>query len=298
MTDRAFPSPNSDEVIGALERTGYLLEQRVASQVRSLGFSVTTGRAFEDPDEGKSREVDVYAIKRAWGDPSKDIQVLIQLVIECKRSTGPYVVLGRKPNGRDRSHQPHSHTMPISSVTWHDTQADHPRTIRVIPTWNWLGLHTLPSSPNLDSRKGVQLVRLNLQQNKWQTDNSSIFESTTVPLMKAVESFRPPRDTAEPPSYAVLNLCFPVLVTSGELFYVDGEEVAPIAEQVEWVSLERDIKMRSMTGLFNMDVVTYAALDLYLTNRVLAFSEAVAEEVARDPDRLKQGQLDAPPADL
>jgi hypothetical protein len=298
VTDRAIPSPSSDEVINALERTGYLLEQRVASQVRSLGFSVTTGRAFQDPDEGKSREVDVFAIKRAWGDPSKDIQVVVQLVIECKRSTGPYVVLGKKPTDWDRRHQPHSHTMPIRTVTWRDPQTDHPRTVQGMPTWNWLGLHALPSSPNRDNRKGVQLVRMNLQNKKWQADNSSIFESITVPLMKAVESFRPPLDTAEPPSYAILNLCFPVVVTSGELYYVDGEEVDPIAEQVEWVSLERDIKMKSMTGLFNMDVVTYDALDLYIADRVIAFSEEVAEEVARDPDRLKRGELDAPPADL
>jgi hypothetical protein len=295
MTSRLIPSPSSDEVVGALERTGYLLEQRVASTVRSGGFSVTTGRAFQDPHEGKSREVDVFAIKRAWGEPTIDTQIQVQLIIECKRSTGPYVVLGKAPSGFDRRNRPYSHSMPIDSVRWPKGQKGNTHYFGGTSTWEWLGFHELPSSPNLDDRKGLQLVRMHLKGKEWQTDNSSIFESLTVPLMKAVDAFRPERDTTRPPSYALLCLCFPVVVTSGELFYVNGEEENPTAERVDWVSVERDIKMESLTGLFNMDIVTYDALDRYLRERVLRFSEAVAEEVAKAPERLKQWRLDSPP---
>lgn len=38
--------------------------------------------------------------------------------------------------------------------------------------------------------------------------------------------------------------------------------------------------------------MTYGALERYLQERVLLFSEAVGEEVAKDPDKLKQRELE------
>jgi hypothetical protein len=279
-------------VISSLERTGYLLEQRVARKVRSAGFTAITGKAFKDPEEGKSREVDVFAVRKVWDSPSKDVLVSIQLVIECKRSDGPYVVIGRTPNAMDTHRQPHSHTMPISQVRWLEYIGEQTARQHGMQTWKWLGFHELPGSPNHDVRKGVQLVRMNLKNKAWTAENSSVFE-LTVPLMKAVEAFRPPRDKNPEPRYAHLCLCFPIIVTSGELFYVNGESEAPAAEQVDWAPLERDIDMNSMAGLFNLDVVTYSALDRYLQERVLSFSGAVGEEVAKAPDRLKRRELEA-----
>jgi hypothetical protein len=292
MNSRPFPSPTSDDVISALERTGYLLEQRVASKVRSAGFTVVTGKAFKDPEEGKSREVDVFAFKEVWDDSSRNVRVSIQLVIECKRSDGPYVVLGRNPTVLDTHRQPHSHTMPVNQVRWLEYVDERSARQYGMQAWKWLGLHELPGSPNRDTQKGLQLVRMNLKNKAWSAENSSVFESLTVPLMKAVEAFRPSRDNNPNPKYGHLCLCFPIVVTSGELFYVNGEAEDPTAERVDWVPLERDIKMDAMTGLFNLDVVTFGALERYLQERVLLFSEAVGEEVAKDPDKLKQRELE------
>lgn len=90
---------------------------------------------------------------------------------------------------------------------------------------------------------------MNLKGGAWSAENSSVFESLTVPLMKAVEAFRPARDTNLKPTYGHLCLCFPIVVTSGELFYVNGEAEVPVAEPVDWAPLEHDINMDAMTGL-------------------------------------------------
>lgn len=57
-------TPSNEEIMDAIEQSGYLLEQHVATQLESLNFYVKTNIAFEDPDEGKSREIDVSAVKR------------------------------------------------------------------------------------------------------------------------------------------------------------------------------------------------------------------------------------------
>ncbi|MEV5124731.1 hypothetical protein AB0K49_18370 [Streptomyces decoyicus] len=103
--------------------------------------------------------------------------------------------------------------------------------------------------------------------------------------MKAVQAFRPRSEPSGQHSWGCsrLNLCFPVVVTSGELYYVDGESKDPHPEDIDWVTVERDIEMESLAGIFNMDVVTYPALRHYLESRVLPFCNEVSAAVANDP---------------
>ena len=46
------------------------MEQEVATQLEALGFHVSTNMAFEDIEEGKSREIDV--IKRVAHNEEKE----------------------------------------------------------------------------------------------------------------------------------------------------------------------------------------------------------------------------------
>lgn len=91
-----------------------------------------------------------------------------------------------------------------------------------------------------------------------------------------------------------MDLCFPAVVTSGELFYVDADAEDPSAERVEWVSIDRDVDMEGMSGNFSMDIVSYDALDGYLATRVLEFSREVMEVVASDPEKLRTREISPP----
>jgi hypothetical protein len=135
---------------------------------------------------------------------------------------------------------------------------------------------------------------MNLKNKEWQADNSSIFDSLTLPLMKAVEAFRPSRDRSSAvPNYAHMELCFPAVVTSGELFYVDVDVEAPSAERAQWVSIERDVDAEGLKGNFSMDVVNYGALGEYL-KWVLEFADEVKEVVSSDPERLTIRNISPP----
>ncbi|WP_432185965.1 hypothetical protein [Streptomyces sp. Tue6028] len=295
MSDRQFPTPSSDQVIKALERTGFLLEQRVAKKVSETNFYVYTGRAYKDLEEGKSREVDVYAFREFYANEGRVITVGVKLLVECKNSSGPYVVLGRKPSENERSMQPHAHTLPVDSVKWEERGDDGRIRYMRKSTWSWLGLHDLPHSPGRDERKGMQLVRMHMKSGEWHADNASVFDSLTLPLVKAVEAFRPIRDRSSGvPSYAHMHLCFPIVVTSGELFYVDAHADDPSAEPAEWVSIERDIDMVGVTGKFSMDVVSYSSFDSYLNDRVVKFAEEVAAVVSADPEKLRTHDISPP----
>ena len=78
-------SPSSEDIVDALKQSGYLMEQEVATQLEALNFHVWTNWAFEDSDEGKSREIDVRAIKMVAQNKEKKLSAYLEIIAECKK---------------------------------------------------------------------------------------------------------------------------------------------------------------------------------------------------------------------
>lgn len=71
-----------------LRREGFPLEMKVAKSFQESGFGVRQGWHFRDPDEDKSREIDVLAsLESNTAHP-----YLIQAIVECKYIQYPFLV--------------------------------------------------------------------------------------------------------------------------------------------------------------------------------------------------------------
>jgi len=81
---------------GGVREFDYRLEQDLADFVEDLGFQVRTSAAFEDPDEGKSREVNVLAFTDIYRDGARKFGLGAELIVECKNSSFPLVFIGRR----------------------------------------------------------------------------------------------------------------------------------------------------------------------------------------------------------
>lgn len=66
-----------------LDVQGYPLEMRVARTLQSHEFRVIQSEFYEDPENGDSREIDVYAFQQR---KVADVLMRVSLAIECKRS--------------------------------------------------------------------------------------------------------------------------------------------------------------------------------------------------------------------
>lgn len=95
-------SPSEEEIMAAIEASGYLMEQEVATQLERRGLHVRTNVAFEDSEEGKSREIDVTAITRVAVDETEKVGALVELLVECKNTANPFVFIARPKNEADR----------------------------------------------------------------------------------------------------------------------------------------------------------------------------------------------------
>jgi hypothetical protein len=268
MTEQAIgQSPSSAEIISALERTGFLLEQRAALELKDAGFVAVINDAFPDPDTGKSRELDLYggmSYEVSDTGPSTSANVLI----ECKNTRDPYLVIGANT---DRW------TMLDESVipSFDPLKFQFRDKFSIV---NELDLERLPGDDRKESFVGFQLVQMNRNRSEWRADNSSVYDSIIYPLAKA-RQYHIDRNSTESDTkeglkeweFPFVTYYFPVLLTTAAIFTVTvSGEPAPAVSEVGWTTLQRAFNSTEFKTLFRMDVVNFASFHDYLLNRVAA----------------------------
>jgi hypothetical protein len=178
-------SPTEGEIMQALEASGFLMEQEVASILEDLGFHVQTGRAFQDPDEGKSRELDVWAFRKMSLSDDVDPQVGLYLLIACKNNSNPVVFLSRKKVTFDRDRDPIEYVFPVRRVeVWLDRQRSSLVEMHPFHTLGLADQHYYWRS----TMKAVQFVQLT-RRTTWEATHGGLFDSVFYPLAKAVMGF-------------------------------------------------------------------------------------------------------------
>lgn len=264
--DNSSSMPSALDIQTALSRTGFLLEYRVARSLRERGFDVDISRAYPDPTTGKSREIDVFAnLDCQIGDAN--IIVIADLIIECKNSSSPFVLIG--DHGGDYAHMDESTILTFDPLQLQFYKA--PSSSLEIE----LKLDHLPGSPLQGDFTGYQLLRLTRHGGTWKADNNAIYDGILYPLAKAwryqIKERRSELDDKDIKAweYKALFYIFPIVVTSGKVFTVDvtGQE-AEITE-AKWAKIKRSFSSNELSGDLRADIVSFDHLNEYLDSRVL-----------------------------
>lgn len=279
--------PTPEEVIDALHVSGHLLEQEVATELKQLGLDVVTNRAFEDVDEGTSREIDVWAHYTAHHDADQKISVFAQLLVECKATSAPYVVLTRPLTSFDRTQTPSELVFPVPHFESERRRNEKgEETWREIPAFHYLDLDSA-YWPWTENCRGVSLVRMDRSKGRWKADNRGTFTSLVYPLAKALRSFRSPfvtnRAYPRPEDWKTFVLFVPIVVLASRLYVVDGTSSAPIAQVSGRVRLQRELKSKSLQGLYGIDFVQRNELALFVKKTVIPFADRLAGLVKNSP---------------
>lgn len=85
------------EIKDALLRSGYLLESRVETILRKNWGYVEANPTYTDPDSGKSREYDIFALYPCYAGPNRFDFLFGVLLAECINNPQPLVILTKKP---------------------------------------------------------------------------------------------------------------------------------------------------------------------------------------------------------
>jgi len=220
--------PTSEEIIQAVRNSGWLLEQDSARSLDGHDFHTLMGWAYADPDDpSTSREMDVYGYRQFFKSDDLKLLVSARVLIECKQSANPYVLIGREAPKALRDRQPTEHVLRYQHLLTGTIQLDQQRSqIHSVPAWTHLGLHAMLGSPSLYGFRAGQMTRLD-RQKTWTADNRGIFNSLMYPLAKALRAAQknvkttdmvtttPMRDDG---SWTEVALNLPVVVTSAPLY--------------------------------------------------------------------------------
>lgn len=277
--------PTPEQVLDALDRSGHLLEQQVASDLVGLGYSVTTGRAFIDKDEGKSREVDVYAVKWLMNDEARRVRLAVHLLVECKKTSAPFAFLTRPVPRRSRPPEEVLITLHSREERFEEEGRTY---IRHAPTFEVLGL-SKEYWGTADPVKAVHISRLDRKGGEWNASNTGVFDSLTWPLAEAVRAFKAPYrnpnrgfDAARDWSYVMLFV--PIVVVGSKLFAADGTSASPEAKEVPHVRLHRELNGKGFQGEFSIDFVQRDAFVEFVRDTVDAFGRTMVDVVENDID--------------
>jgi|GEM_PF-768052 len=259
--------PNSNEIMDAIRDSGYLMEQDVATQLEQQGFHVRTNFAFEDPDEGKSREIDVRAIKRIAHDESSRISAFVELIVECKNSSNPYVFIARPKNNLDKHAHPDEFMFPYQYRMRKDLGGGKGLS-RNIAAFDYLGFDKIYAERQ-KVWKAVQFCRIDRKGGGWHANHGGLYDSIFYPMAKAITARKRevPRST-RPDEWKYFWFFFPLVVTSGDLFLINSAEALPSPIPMEHIAFQRELKSGKLSGSFMLTFVRESAVKAYLASVV------------------------------
>jgi hypothetical protein len=240
------------------------MEQRVAPVLERYGYMVTPNDEYEDPDTGKSREIDIHALSMR-SLYRREFQDLFNVVIlgACRNNELPVVAFSSRNFGLASINE-----LPV---------AGYPQTIA-----HDEGTERLDSYLSLDDRLhfytakrvATQYCRLAHRSGVFVADHGDLY-SDLDSLVKAVaaniadwkvpDSRLPELDLSGTEDDVNLAVIFPVVIFAGDLYECWQTKTKVHIRPVNHVVFLRRISARGLKGEFFVDFVRESYLRKFLS---------------------------------
>lgn len=277
--------PSPEQILQAIEATGFLMEQRVATQLEALGFHVWTGYPFEDPEESKSREIDVRGYLQPYHDVQAKLSVNVELICECKNADNPFVFITRRKGEHDNDRfSPCQFLLPFNTYETREGNITYERS--GLRHFNLHKCHYFYA----DNSKAVQFCKMARKGKDWEANQGGIYDAIFYPLAKAVvatrkedERLRNPRD---PSDWKNVTLIFAIVVLHGKIYQIDSMSEPLEAREVSHVSFIRELSSKAVSGQFLLDFTTEEGIPNFIKNKIFPFVDCVVDELKLAGDKL------------
>lgn len=274
--------PTEEQIVAALEQSGYLFEQDVASHLESEGFHIETSWAYLDSEQQKSREIDVRAIREVAKDETNKVKVLVELLVECKAFDSPLVFIERQKNQRELMHAaPSEYVFPKKyyrkKLTGNSYQEVTPFVHLSLRDKHYYFRETM---------KATQFSKIVRKGKDWVANHEGIYDSLILPMAKLME-FRKAEvlKFARGPDWKIVWLFFPMVVLRDHLFAYDPAGAGKLDKRGR-VTFVRHLESGNLKGFYMTDFVTFDYLDQYIQNEVAEFSGAIVDILSSNPRAL------------
>lgn len=245
-----------NKIIEDLKKSGFSSELLSRKTFIENGWSVNAGFGYLDKDEGKSREIDIFAT-RVSSRKIADKNVLhseFHVCAEVKKTEKPWIVFDQ---------QTHPHLM---SCAWNNL-------ISVIN----LPCKTHQISRQLAKHSPIALngwVASGIHESFKNPDQPSRWYSSFVSVSKAAEYYRDKCPNGERTTDDIMiepcefHFIQPLIILNGPLYRATLDEDGEIKiSEISTASFRFDYRSRNYeTGSYRVDLVTLEGLQQYLSN--------------------------------
>jgi hypothetical protein len=263
-----------EQIKEVLEKSGYLFEQQVATQIEQFGYHVTTNKAYQDQEEGKSREIDIVAHKEyfrlsEWGQEAIGV---CYLNCECKNSSSPLVFINRKKSLLDKSYTPDG----IFLIN--DPYSKHTSNI----LFHKLGLFENHFATNTE-HKAVQIWKINRNGNKTEAQHSGVIEGFIYPLVKSKKLWENqlPGDRDDK---KYCKIIFNLVITNAPIYTIDSMDENALPKPCYYAPFIRELRTRDFNGEYLITFVQYKELKRFFENEIGCFMDAIKAKYEEKPE--------------
>lgn len=249
------------EIKGALLRSGYLSEGRVAKVLIDNQYFVQPNVAFQDPETKKSRELDVYANYRASHFRSEfKIFVTTRLAVEVIHPPQPIVFFG----GRSMNLSPLLEKMRFASTPIYDPRKEH--FVGQLQINSFHGV-TIPSRSTQYCSFSKKKPGDHKTPTEWMASHSDdlhdtfkkLLQFTDLKMIEQKDAFLHLEDN-------IVRLIFfqPLLVVQETIFLAEGLKRSVRLKKVPHVVFEFNYHYSDQPSTILIDVITERYLPSYL----------------------------------
>lgn len=290
--------PSVANIREAVDKSGYVLELRLAPKLERAGFAVFPAKQFKDQDTGKSREIDLYGWR--WVDVHTtevkvgDITVVLadrfdtNLVIECKSTDAPLIFFTRKD-----PHPSFVHVLfgGFPEMLWQWDQ-DFGEVIGA-PHDMEFGFGDFHSAGYVQypAYRFAKLITKKQKELAWELDHAGIYpaidkvcKAASYIHEKAVRDsqYREPEDTGQ----FHLHLTCPVLVIAGDIYECRVSECGYKLFPRDNIFLDWALDSEKVQGEFRIAVVKERAFARYLSH-IDADIRGISRALRTNTERLR-----------
>lgn len=270
--------PNKEEILNAVNASGYLFEQEIGSILEKNEFHIKTNAAFKDKDEETSREIDVLGYKRVYWNEERKISLGITIICECKKNQNPFVFIKRNKSAVDKSYCPPNFLFPKKE--FEEPIKDKPNSYYIIPAFRHFELDKFFPYSKSDS-KAVQFCKIVRKGKNWNAFHDGIYDSLLFPLIKCLEYYKDKDRRMLKGEWSNYFIYFPLVVLNSDIYAIESHNSNNELIETDFISFTRDIDSKKYKDKYLVDFVTKDGLQKYLDNHLSPFVNEFIEKVIK-----------------
>jgi hypothetical protein len=271
-----------EEAVGALRRSGYLLEDRIDAFLRSKNYLTTANAAYPDPTTGKSRETDINAFEMFFESQEEAMWgVFHELLIECVNNPQPVAFITKDRKGRssgvESQIRPTSILLGPQDEETGQVESGEVAKLFEVSKFHYASQGRVATQYCTFQKKQVSRPREDgkgaTPQEEWMAFHDDHHFDTFRKLFDAVEYSIQTFGDVPQSKHPVIGLFYPVLVLQGGLLEVqqDGTEVT--GTPVDHIRFRQAVHSGGKQVTHQIDVVTEA----YFPNLVKLMEQSARE---------------------